>query len=245
MKMKHPQKAKRANEYISLHAARNLHHGSRVCEIIGADLSRWRQPKANISTGIALNVFVTINYSLSESGIDNFDKLRNERFCRWLRTRSEKIGRKIIPSYKYVREGLHVHWVVHIPDELYEEFCDLVPRWVTSLDDKAKLQRKSSKNHHQSPKGCVDIQKVRSSLAVRRYMLKGINPEHAGRFGIRNPEPQGVVYGRRSGVSRSLCQSARKKMGYKPFPVPSKRGNGKVIGIASSNYDGFHPPSAP
>lgn len=195
--------------------------------MIATDRAGRRQQPVSGTTGVPLNVFVTINYDLSESGKDNFDRLRNERYCRWLRHRSKQKKKVFRPHYTYVREGNHVHWNVHIPDELYEEFCDLVPRWVTSLEPGAS--RKASKNHHQSPEGCVKTEPTESSLAVRRYMLKGIDPKHAGRFGIRHPEGQGTVIGKRAGVSRSLCRAALKRLGYKPQRDATTWGRGRVI----------------
>lgn len=222
-------RGKKQTEHISLHAAQSLHHAGRASPVIATDRGRRRQQPTSATTGVPLNVFVSIKYSLSESGEDNFDRLRNERYCRWLRTRSRQLKKDFHPQYKYVRENDHVHWTVHIPDELYMEFCDLVPRWVTSLEPGAKIHRKAAKNHHQSPAGCVDIGKVRSSLAVRRYMLKGIDPKHAGRFGIRKPKNQGTVMGKRAGVSRSLCRAALKRLGYKPKPNAAFRGQGRVF----------------
>lgn len=219
---------KKQSEHISLHAAQSLHHAARASPVIATDRGRRRQQPTSATTGVPLNVFVTINYDLSESGKDNFDRLRNERYCRWLRTRSKQLKKEFCPHYIYVREGNHVHWNVHIPDELYAEFHDLVPRWVTSLESGAV--RKAAKNHHQSPEGCVKTEKTKSSLAIRRYFLKGIDPKYAGRFGIRHPEGQGTVIGKRSGVSRSLCRAALKKLGYKPQSDPAFRYRGRERG---------------
>jgi len=68
-------------------------------------------------------------------------------------------------------------------------------------------------------------------IGAGRYMMKGINPAYAACFGIRH-EPQGIVYGKRSGTSTNLGATAKKKLRgtgkYPPAkrwkPVPFKQG---------------------
>ena len=138
-----------------------------------------------------------------------------------------------------------MHWQVHIPEVLVEEFTDLVSRWVTSLEHKGKGPRKRAENHEPAPDGAVLVQRVRNSVAVRKYLLKGIKRADAFRFGIKVVEDQGVVYGRRTGVSRTLGRAAREKAGYRcRFPV-WKRGNGRVLSTGTSNVSGRFPINEP
>lgn len=174
-------------------------------------------------------MFVTIKWSMTVTGEDNFTALRNERYCRWLRTRAKHYGKDWKPYYVYAREDDHVHWIVHIPDELIEEFTDLVPRWVTSLEHKDKGNRKRAENHDPAPKDTVDIGKTRNSVAARKYLLKGVDPLHALHVGITSPSDEGLVYGRRTGVSRKLGRAARKQSGYKSQPQFWRRDKGRIV----------------
>jgi hypothetical protein len=133
------------------------------------------------------------------------------------------------PTHVFVREGNHVHWKVHIPKELIDEFINLVPRWVTSLGNKGKPgPRKRSEKTPPASDGVVNIRPVYNNVGLRKYLLKGVNPADAFRFGIRHVEPQGEVIGRRTGVSRSLGSGARKAAGYKSLPPHWLKGRGKT-----------------
>ena len=214
---------------ISLTSARNLHHACRFAKPTGGKQSRNGCPPANVSAPVALNMFVTIKWSMTVTGEDNFTALRNQRYCRWLRTRAIQLGKDWKPYYVYACETDHTHWVVHIPDELIEEFIDLVPRWITSLEHKGKGSRKRAENHDPAPEGTVRTERTRNSVAARKYLLKGIDPLHAFRLGINSPSNEGLVYGRRTGVSRTLGRVARKKNGYKSQAPLWQRNNGRII----------------
>lgn len=229
-KKPHSRPKGRPSTHISLASGRNLHHACRYALPYGGNQARRGCPTANVNAGKPLNLSVTIQWEMTETGEDNFAALRNQRFCRWLRTRSKQLGVTIEPTYVYAREGQsHVHWLVHVPDELIAEFMDLVPRWITSLEHRGKGSRKRAENHEPAPQGTVLIEPVRNSVAARKYLLKGINPQHAVRLGIRNPTPQGLLFGPRTGVSRNLSRKARKKAGYRAREAVWQRNNGRII----------------
>jgi len=219
--------------FITLASARNLHHGCRYALPKGGKQSRRGCPRANVNAPVELNLFVTINWSLTETGEDNFVALRNQRFCRWLRTRSQQLGLSIKPHYVFAREEGHVHWMVHVPEVLVGEFMDLVPRWVTSLEHKGKGQRKRAENHEPAPARAVHIEPVRNSVAARKYLLKGIDPRFAFMFGLTTVEAQGIVIGRRTGVSRTLGRKARSRAGYKGQKPTWQQGNGRSLHASS------------
>lgn len=98
--------------------------------------------------------------------------------------------------------------------------------------------RKRAENHDPAPDGTVLIEQVRNSVAARKYLLKGIDPEEAFRFGIKVVEPQGTVVGRRTGVSRTLGPTARKKAGYRAQKPFWQRGNGRIIKVSSRYHLG-------
>ena len=243
--VQHSRKPKktRSSRYISRAAARNLHHATRFAKQVGGQQSVRTYPTSNVNTNFELNMYVTINWDLTETGQDNFKELRNQRFCRWLRTRCKQLGVCVPPTYVYSREQdpvhghYHVHWQVHVPEQLIEEFTDLVPRWITSLENKGDPPRKRSQNHEPAPDGSVDIQVARSSVAIRKYLLKGIDPREAFRFGIHEVLQQGTIVGPRTGVSRSLGKGARNRARYKPRPAAWKYGNGRSVLKYPKNYD--------
>ena len=235
--VQHSRKPKktRSSRYISRAAARNLHHATRFAKQVGGQQSARKHPTSNVNAEFELNMYVTINWDLTETGQDNFKELRNQRFCRWLRTRCKQLEICVPPTYVYSREQDpvhghdHVHWQVHVPKQLIEEFTDLVPRWITSLENKGDPPRKRSQNHQPAPDGSVDIQVARNSVAIRKYLLKGIDPREAYRFGIRKISSQGTVIGPRTGVSRSLGKGARDRAKYKPRPAVWRIGIGRSV----------------
>lgn len=237
MKLSSSDNHARTSTVISRAAARTLHHASRFATQIGGEQARRKYPGSNVSAPVALNMFVTINWRLTESGLDNFAALRNERFCRWMRTRCGQLGINVAPHYIYSREQGHVHWQVHVPEKLIEEFIDLVPRWVTSLEQRGSDMRKRAQNHEPAPKGVVDVQRAVSSVALRKYLLKGIDPKQAYRFGIRKVSAEGLVAGKRTGNSRSLGRGARATAGYKPKDAYWARDKGSVV-YSRSRHEG-------
>ncbi|GMN03921.1 hypothetical protein MTsPCn3_26520 [Erythrobacter sp. MTPC3] len=229
-----PQSKMKTTSFISVAAARALYHACRFALPQGGWQSRNGCPPSNVSAPVALNLMVTIQWNLTKTGKDHFAELRNQRFCRWLRTRCEQLGISIAPHHAYAREKNHVHWLVHVPEQLVAEFKDLVPRWITSLEHKGKGSRIRAENHDPAPDGAVKIHRVRNSVAARKYLLKGISPRDAFRFGIKRVETQGVVVGRRTGVSRTLGRAARKRAGYKSQRPLWQRGNGRVVSSSPS-----------
>tara|TARA_R110002072_G_scaffold302681_1_gene487270 strand:+ start:22212 stop:22961 length:750 start_codon:yes stop_codon:yes gene_type:complete len=223
----------KVSTHISFASAKTLHHACRFARPQGGHQSRHGCPPANVSAPVSLNLFVTIQWNLTNSKQDNFAALRNQRFCRWLRTRCDQLGISVAPYYVYAREKNHVHWLVHIPEELIDEFTDLVSRWVTSLEQKGNAQRKRAQNHDPAPKGTVKIERVGNSVAVRKYLLEGMRPADAFRLGIKKISPQGEIVGRRTGVSRTLGPAARKAAGYKAQRPVWSRNNGRILSADS------------
>lgn len=225
----------KSSKSISRSAARNMHHASRFAGQIGGNGHR-KYPAPNVTLDKPLNLFVTINWGLMGASTDLFRILRNERYCRWLRTRSKQHNKQFKPTYIAVIEKGDVHWNLHMPEELYKDFCELLPKWVASVMNKHNGRQKRSMNMEPVPDHIVDIQYTRNSVAVRKYMLKGINPADAVRFGIRKLEDQGPIMGRRTCVSRTLGTAARLAAGYKPMVPTYTCGNGRQIPYGSAEY---------
>ncbi|WP_339078292.1 hypothetical protein QQM41_15045 (plasmid) [Acetobacter sp. AC2005] len=86
-----------------------------------------------------------------------------------------------------------------MPEELREEFEKKLPKWIENIVGPIK-----------DLGGCINIKEIYGVMGVARYCMKGISPIQAGRRHIR-PEEQGIVYGKRVAISRSLGKKARAK----------------------------------
>jgi hypothetical protein len=93
----------------------------------------------------------------------------------------------------------HVHWVVHIPKSLRAAFDTKLTEWLTRVAGIIRC--------HVS---AIKIKPVPNLRGLGRYLLKGMDPRSAAAYGVRH-EPQGLVYGKRCGVSKSLGPAARNR----------------------------------
>lgn len=189
----------RRSSHIKRKPASNLHHAIRCAETIG----------------YPLNQHVTINLSelgLAEGELQTlFEKVRDQT-ARWLARRTRPAPLKL--TYVWVIENatsLHVHWLVHIPGHLQGAFRATLERW---------LQRKLSRAL--SARAIV-IAEAHNVIGLSRYFLKGMDPHTARYYGVKSSD-QGMVAGRRSGFSKNLGPTARKRRlennpaSYKPKP---------------------------
>jgi hypothetical protein len=182
--------------------------GSRRTQQIG-----WRQArhfweairyadKRLVELGQPLNTFVTLNFDHTDCPPEQvsarFEKLRDNHFVRWLRYR-----RAVPAHYVWALENqggdTRVHWVVHVPPSLLEAFRTKLPEWLGQVAGTI---------------GCAEsatnIKPVTNLRSLARYMLKGMDARYASRYSVRHV-PQGLVHGKRCGVSKSLGPSARNR----------------------------------
>jgi hypothetical protein len=164
--------------------------------------------------GHPLTHHVTINFGLTgisaEDAVAAFRNVRN-RYIKWAR-RPRRGSHAFEPTFAYVFENVrdqspieaqdsahnvHAHWALHVPAARAHEFVQLVVEW---LDQQCA-----------SPSAAAAIQcnPVWYPRGLRRYMLKGAEPQWAAHFGAEHAD-QGAIVGRRSGVSRNVGPSARK-----------------------------------
>ncbi|WP_129586393.1 hypothetical protein [Sphingomonas montana] len=216
---------RRSTSCISRGSAAKLHHAWRfIDEVNGGTQSGQALAKASQMLGMSLNVFITINYGNTTSKVDRFDELRRDRIAPWLRKCSIKLRRQIAPTYVWVREnvaGSHVHCAIHIPVELMVEFLHLLPRWISSLENRVEGEKCRSSSFAPASLAVVQTKPVTKSVGLRRYFLKGIDPNWQKQYGVQAIS-QGIVDKRRSGYSRNLGPTARKRAGYRSGPVPSR-----------------------
>jgi hypothetical protein len=187
---------RKASDFIKHLPARNLHHGIRLAS----------------SLGLTLNLFVSINFSLTDCPEDSVDiafaKVR-EHYGKWIRRpRKAASEHQAPPTFVWVIENpdgcLNAHWLLHVPAARLDEFPTKLDRWLgaaagTVYSDKA-----------------IHIEPAITPTAVGKYMLKGEYPSLAREFGIR-PVYQGWVTGKRIGCSKNVG----------PYQVAEMRKQGK------------------
>ncbi len=153
---------------------------------------------------------VTVNLSCTDCPPGEasivMQELISHRFGRWLRYKSQKskaaggLGYPLV--YGWVIEAKnefhHAHWCVQVAPELRVEFERKLPKWVKSVAGEIRDAGR-----------CICIKEITTIMALARYCMKGMNPNQARRRFVQ-AEDQGVVYGKRVGISRSLGKTARR-----------------------------------
>lgn len=178
----------RQSKYVNRRQASNFLQAARFAEEIGRPL----------------NLLVTINMEQLGCPADqvsaDFERLRDNHFTRWLRYTSKTSQ----PAYTWTIENgevnlTHVHWVVHVPSHLREAFEKKLPEWVAKVIG----------GSFQHVDGAIRVKKAGNPKTLGSYLMKGINPKCATFYKIR-PKNQGLVYGKRCGISASLGPKARR-----------------------------------
>jgi len=183
------------------------------CHIRGRQASRFFKAAKHSRETRPLNLFVTISLTHTACPARLASTVTAEicaKFGRWLRHQSRKAlsaGRRGYgpPTYETVIEAPdgrhHLHWLVYVPHELRPLFEATLPKWLS----------KTAGTIH-APAGAIYVEPIDTIMALSRYCMKGVDPHHARRCFVR-PQDQGIVWGRRVSISRSLGPSARKKAG--------------------------------
>jgi len=156
---------RKSSDFIKHLPARNVHHAIRL----------------SFSLGLPLNLFVSINFSLTNCSADSTDtafaKIR-ERFGKWItRPRKAASEHQAPPTFVWVIENpdgcLNAHWLVHVPAARQDEFQEKLDSWLgaaagTIYSDKA-----------------LHVQPAKTPTAVGKYMLKGMNQSRLPGLGDR------------------------------------------------------------
>lgn len=141
-----------------------------------------------------------------------FRKVRHK--CRvWLQRKQILTNIQVdSPLYVYSFEnpedgGLHVNWVVHVPEGLQREFRIKLLDWLKKAQGRAVDGQ------------AIHVQDVNpfEDKTLAKYILKGIDPAYIEYLHLqRVAEPQGPVAGRRAGASVAINRAARNKAGFIP-----------------------------
>lgn len=164
--------------------------------------------------GTELNFFVVINLkdTVDQSAYTRVKKLFHKHND-WLAYKRRNGYTNCKPTYVYTqenpRDNIHLNWCLHIPSKFSDEFVAKLPSWVTKVQGAPDLETIS----------CQVIDPARYKSPAN-YIVKGVDPEFTDYFFLRDlfekKGPQGVVYGRRGGVSHSLGPRAIKEADFDP-----------------------------
>lgn len=172
----------------------------------------------SINRGVALNRFVTINWSLmglspkqGAGATMRFFKLATD----WAKLQGQSI------HWAYIREananGLnhHVHILIHIPEIISKKFFALSRQWLATTANR-KYQRRTIKtraigarveSYSQNYESYADNLKT----VVYDYLFKGASKESVQGLELKLWARGGLIYGKRCGHSLSLSNSHRKR----------------------------------
>lgn len=165
-------------------------------EILRAARHAWRIERE-------LNRWAVITFACPDG-----DELRPQRQLREIRKKVwswlyyKRRSRVVDPLtdvrvWEHVGDRYHVNWMLHIPEPYIEEFRRKLPVWVKKVLGEV-------------PEGTLHEDEIWNINGLLKYMLKGTLPSHAHRFGIE-PEPQGIVWGRRAVSATCLGRRARER----------------------------------
>lgn len=165
--------------------------------------------------GRPLNQLVTLSFANTSCPPElvsrQFERLRDNHFGPWLRRHGA--GPPGPPTFVWSVEnngGCAVHWLVHIPRGRVTDFKARLHTWLAVVAGEVHCKSAIHVRHAQTPGGAA------------RYMVKGLDPAWAPLYGIRHV-PQGTVHGKRSGFSRSLGPSVRRRMQEAGLVPPLRR----------------------
>ena len=175
---------KRHSKYIARHQARNLLDALAFADQIG----------------LRLNVAVDINWLMFSGIVDDRTRFAQcqQRLSKWAKRRGFALT--LIWTRELGKYGSpHTHVLIHVPPWLMEsnEFQLALER---------ALEPEGGPNHEKA----IMIQPAYRPLGKLLYNLKGVDPKHASRFGIR-PAYQGELSGKRAGCTENLGAGARRK----------------------------------
>ncbi len=199
--------ASRSTHFINRKPAANFWHAFNFAEEIGRPFT----------------LSVTLNFAHTdcppEAMTPQFMSLLDKKFGPWWRrpSRLQKLAPQGAPAYAWVAENGSgqpgIHWAVHIPERRRADFEARLPGWVKAVAGDI------------TEGVTIHIESIYSAPGLRSYLLKGCDPNYA-KFCKLAFHDQGIVHGKRSGVSRSLQRTARTRAGYKinrPFRSRSAR----------------------
>ena len=161
-------------------------------------------------TGRPINTHVTISFVALGIGDDqahDLFKVLQAKISRWWRYQRCQKGRSIgdvaaVYSHANPADSRHVHWLVHVPPEISDEFSKVVAVRLSKVTGQKDLR------------DALFIGPVDTPGTLAKYILRGVNPMYARYLHLRAAN-EGTVTGRRTGTSRAVGRATRKGAGWK------------------------------
>lgn len=182
------------SSYIDHRQVRNIIHAVRFAELQDRPL----------------DTFVTINFGQTGCSLEEtskvFERLRDNHFTKWLRDYAKREARLdwLPVYYVWIIENKpanqNVHWLVNLPQTLKRRFETKLTYWMKKLAGPLDSSQK-----------VIHIEPADRPMGAAKYSCKGINPKYARLFRI-DPVPQGIITGKRAGVSKALGPEARRRL---------------------------------
>lgn len=203
-----------AEKPTKLSVARSFRRPSRISHFVSRKTAANAWHAFNFAEEIRrpFTLHVSLNFAHTgcppEAMTPQFMKLLDGKFGLWWRrpARALKLGPQGAPVYAWIAEngGGHpgIHWVVHVPAHRRADFEARLPVWLKAVAGDI------------TDGVTIHTEKIYSPQGLRLYLLKGCDPHYA-RFCKIHFKDQGIVHGKRSGVSRSLQRAARARAGYR------------------------------
>jgi len=164
--------------------------------------------------GRTFNLYAVINLheTAEASHVTIMERVRH-KFRGWHRRTTKKLfGQPVPPFYAYVLENPnnhgHANFAVHVAPQLVAQFIRMLPKWVLKAQGVC------------GPFD-VDIQEVEPGThkGLANYILKGTDPAFLEHFHLtelyEKNGPQGIIYGKRAGLSQCLDAAARNAGNFK------------------------------
>jgi len=164
--------------------------------------------------GLPLNTHVTINFAYTslegEEAWHAFTRLRTVHFRHWLTYRAKKAKKRYgpptflwawenAPSEVQDRLLLHVHWAVHVPPELADEFAQQVLEWVRKIGGQLDESQ------------CVvKVDPATRPRGLETYLLKDVDARYRKHFNIKHFGSYGPTFRKRCSPSQNIGKAARK-----------------------------------
>lgn len=181
-------------EYLNYNTASNILHAFDFSKFIGKPL----------------NLLITINFYGDEDAALKFKNIR-QLYANWIVAKRKKSGMtSYLNPWVFVFEkphsNLHVHWAIHIEDELIVDLHKRIEKWVKRYTGSLRATQ-------------IDFTPVNifEDKIVANYLAKGVNRTAAYRLHLlKYKKYQGFVKGQRARVSLCLGKTSRKNAAFKP-----------------------------
>lgn len=181
-----------------------LYVGRRACE------NALHAVRFSADSGRPINTHITLSFTalgVHDDVAGELFSMLQARVARWWRDQRDRKGRDIGPVLGFhchanPAGSRHVHWALHVPDEIADQLAATVRRRLCKLLGRVDL----GDGLHIGP--------IHTAGTFAKYALRGVQPEYGDYLHIR-PANEGLVANcRRSGVSRAASKAARKSSGW-------------------------------